>query len=356
MSNISDIVDVSINIEAPAADAASFGNMIIITPDPATAGSATMDGMIRITRADTLKAYGYETTDPVYIVASLAFSQNPRPSQIYVAGVDTGENSEETAASVLAAVNDGSWYGICLAGFTDSTDLTAVATWAEANEKLFGFTFTSNTAPIDISSLNRTFAVYGGSEVDGTTTAANEYASVALMAKCLGYVSGAETWALKTLNGIKPSALTDAQITAFDSGNITYYQTYGGVNVTLRGKVGSGEWIDIIRFRDWLKTQIQISVFNYLRENSKVAYNDSGITGVQNVILSVLKTGQENGGIDETRFDAEGNEEVAYSCSVPLASSISSSVKASRKLYGVTFVARLAGAIHAVAIEGSLVY
>ncbi len=45
-----------------------------------------------------------------------------------------------------------------------------------------------------------------------------------------------------------------------------------------------------------------------------------------------------------------------YTITVPLASEVSASDKKNRKLSGVSFTARLAGAIHETQIKGTLVY
>ena len=70
----------------------------------------------------------------------------------------------------------------------------------------------------------------------------------------------------------------------------------------------------------------------------------------------MLSLGQRRGGIAPTEYDEDGNKNLGYVIEVPLASQISANVKASRVLPDVKFTARLAGAIHAVEIKGSLTY
>ena len=80
---------------------------------------------------------------------------------------------------------------------------------------------------------------------------------MAWFCKCFNYEPGSETWALKTLNLIEPAILTGTDMQNMKEQNINYYTTYAGKNVTQGGKTLGGEWIDVIRFRDWLKNDMQ---------------------------------------------------------------------------------------------------
>ena len=93
-----------------------------------------------------------------------------------------------------------------------------------------------------------------------------------------------------------------------------------------------------------------------LINNDKVPYTDGGIALIESQVRAALLKGQRRGGIAPTEFDEDGNKNLGYSISVPKASGISANVKAQRVLRDVKFTARLAGAIHAVEIKGSLTY
>ena len=122
------------------------------------------------------------------------------------------------------------------------------------------------------------------------------------------------------------------------------------------GKTASGEWIDLIRFRDWLQNDMQVRVVNLLVTNKKIPYTDGGIGLVQNQMIASLKAGQQAGGIAPTEYDEDQNEIPGYVTKVPLAANLTAVQKASRKLKGVSFQARIAGAIHMVEINGNLTY
>ena len=94
---------------------------------------------------------------------------------------------------------------------------------------------------------------------------------------------------------------------------------YANRNVTIGGYTTSGEWIDIVRFRDWLKMEIQLNVFNVLRVNDKVPYTDKGISLIGNALNGTLQTAQNNGGIAPDEFDDDGNKYPGYVITLPSA-------------------------------------
>ena len=156
------------------------------------------------------------------------------------------------------------------------------------------------------------------------------------------------------VSGISPAKLTSAYIKKLEAANFSFVMNAASKNITQGGKTGGGEWIDVIRFRDWLQNDMQTRIVNLLVVNPKVAYIDNGIGLVENQMLASLKDGQKYGGIAPTEYDSDGNEIPGYTTSVPLAADISSTQKASRNLKDCRFSARLAGAIHAVEVKGCL--
>ena len=118
----------------------------------------------------------------------------------------------------------------------------------------------------------------------------------------------------------------------------------------------SGEWIDVIRFRDWLKNELQIRVFNALKVNRKVPFTDAGIGLIEGIMNAVLKEGQDIGGIAPTEYDDDYTPIYGYTVTVPRVSDLTESERKARKLTGCKWSARLAGAIHIVEISGNLTF
>ena len=143
-NNINDVVDVTIAIESPATDSASFSNLLLVVPKPTNAGDEEMNGVIVVQSAKDLTVFGYTSDDAAYKAVAVAFNQDMRPDEIYVIAREKTLEADETIADCLdRAVSVNKWYGFALVSYTTSSDLEAAAKWAEANGKLFGFTFTS---------------------------------------------------------------------------------------------------------------------------------------------------------------------------------------------------------------------
>lgn len=364
---LDDIVKCDIEISSPGSSDATFDSILLVVPGPASEGTQEIKGTTAISKADELLDYGYTTEDSAYIAATVAFSQNPAPSELYICvrKPKTGEEPEVTEyegiEDTLARANsEVSFYGIHLTSFKDGKDVQAAVKWAEANEKLFGFEYEkTEECPVQNFSYFRSFGEFSGS-AEGYDAeeqpVENGYAALAVMAKCFGYDPGTETWNLKENATIVPSKLTTAEKKGLNDKNINMFLRYAGTNCFIGGKTLGGEWIDVIRFRDWLKNELQIRVFNALKVNRKVPFTDAGIGLIEGTMDAVLKDGQDIGGIAPTEYDSDDNPVYGYTVSVPRASDLTEAERKSRKLTGCKWSARLAGAIHAVEISGNLTF
>lgn len=267
----------------------------------------------------------------------------------------------ETIAETMAAIvkYDNDWYGWALADRTPATILAAAA-WTESVRKLFGTavdeagsydpeTTTDTGYLLYNDNYYRTFWFYH-------EKAATDFPECAVFARCFAVLPGGETWALKKLAGVTTDGLTETQYNAITKKNGNTFERFRNISITQNGKVAAGEWIDVIRFRDWLQEEITVNVFNLLINRDKVPYTDEGIALIEARIRQALELGQQRGGIAPTEYDEDGNENLGFTVEVPLSSNISANQKASRVLTDVKFTARLAGAIHVVEIYGSLTY
>ena len=303
---------------------------------------------------------------------ALVISYPDPDSDVPVSGVadfpiDTPEEElEEPSVTISRALGMSGWYVLCTAG-VDPALYEDIAAYIETQEKMFCYTemdfFEAGEDGGNKPSVGtvyfRTMGIYGREttgQADEDVPEANWYMNVAAVAKWLNYSSGSETAAFKVLAGVYPSELTSTEMKALADANLNYFITVGNKNITMNGKVVGDEWADIIRFRDWLKNDMQVRVVNLFITRPKVPYTDSGISLVQNQMIASLKAGQDAGGIAEEEFDEDGNSIPGYTTSVPLAASLSASEKESRKLTKCTFKARLAGAIHFAELKGSLTY
>lgn len=353
MANLERIANVQISLNTGGISAEGFSTMLVVGTS-----TLTKNRVETYTSIDELTEAGYKDTDPIYIACASAFSQTPAPAVVKVGRrAESTEPLADTMAAIMA--EDSDWYGWILAS-TAPEDILAAAKWTEAHRKLLGIQSADteiidagNTSDIftQLQTLNY-FRTYGFYHANAET----ENLAAAIMARCFSINPGGETWALKPLAGISTDGLTETQYNTIVKKGGNTFERFRNRAVTQNGKVFGDEWIDVIRFRDWLAEEITVNVFNCLVNNDKVPYTDAGIALIENQIIAALKLGQARGGIAPDEYDEDGNRNQGWTVTVPRAASISANQKASRKLDDVKFTARLAGAIHQITIRGSLTY
>ena len=341
----------------------SLGSTITTTYDYANTGLTDpvdiLTELANVINADTSS----DVTANIQNGQLVIFSVTGVPFAVKVSDnlVSTAAPSTETIADCMAEIvaDDNDWYGVALMS-RNQDDILSMAAWTEAHRKLFGTAIAEEGAKVATNYTDtgyllmkenyfRTFWFYH-------KTADSDFPEVAVMARCFAISPGGETWANKRLAGVEGDGLTETEFNAIVGKNGNTFENFRNVAITQRGMVAAGEWIDIIRFRDWLQEEITTRVFDALVNTDKIPYTDAGIAIIENQIKSALELGQRRGGIAPDEEDENGNLNLGFVVTVPRASSISASQKASRILEDVTFTARLAGAIHAVEIKGNLTY
>ena len=267
----------------------------------------------------------------------------------------------DTVAADMAAIKqaDNAWYGLISSDRTKQVQLDFAA-WTETQEKLFGCA--SNEAAIlaqgvttdVISTLKntqyfRTFACYSGN-------ANTQYGDSAWMNKVFTLAPGSETWALKRLAAITPDNISATERnTVIGKGGNTFEYFQPTIALTSPGKTVAGEWIDVIRGRDWLKDIIQTNLVQMMTNRSKVPYTDAGIQLCAANLRKSLQQAVNAGFVAPDEIDVDGKTIPGFIVDAPISAEIDPLVKASRVLT-LGFQARLAGAIHVVNVNGSVGY
>lgn len=349
-NNLNDIVDVQIRIAAPATSMSGFESILIVGPQPVSRTQED-DTLGVYTSLEGVKAAGWTEGEAVYDAAAVAFSQQVKPSQIYVAAnVTTGDSPEPLSDTLERAAANTAWFIICPAGLAQEKN-EEIAKWAQAHEKMACFTVTDTESSLSVDTYRNSFEIYSPDKIE-----ADKYMNVAFAVSCLQYQPGSETWAFKTLAGVSPAELTATQMQKLKEANISYYTEYGNKYITQGGKTVDNEWIDVVRFTLWQQSFMQERIYNLFVTHPKIPYTDSGIAQVQNQMIYALKRGQAMGGIAPTEYDEDGNMIPGYTVTVPRARDLTQTERSSRELKNCKFTARLAGAIHYVEIHGVLEY
>lgn len=316
-----------------------------------------------VTSADELLDLGMKADHALYKAVNVAFAQKPATDVVYIGNRKSGEGDKSkvddwpTTLQAIRKEND-LWYGIAITS-RNPEDVLAVADWAESAEKLFGTVVSQDAfdgkntqdvaSQLKAKNMTHTFVL--------VSTHPEQFYEVALMSRCFTVYPGGETWANKELTVVTADELLESQYDAARKKNASTYEVFNGdFPLTQTGKVASGEWIDVIRFGDWLKAEMQADVVSALTNANKIPYTDEGIGIIKNAMLSSLALGRSRGGIAPDSLDENGEVLPSWVITAPLAREISGNNKGQRVLKDVGCKARLAGAIHNVEIAIQFVY
>ena len=142
-----------------------------------------------------------ERADPVGVAARVAFSQSPRPHEVYVAfmGDIVDKESEDPALQTVSAVLENAlavngWYCICPVGLADEK-VKEIIQWTETQNKLCGYIDKDPDKPIvDAGLYLRSFPFFPketADQLENDIPAENLYGmAVAAAVKAMNYRSG----------------------------------------------------------------------------------------------------------------------------------------------------------------------
>lgn len=275
--------------------------------------------------------------------------------------VDAPQGDAANIAADLTKINraNKAWYGFMLTERSDTLLLQA-AIWAEAQTKIF-FACSGSAAIWDAESdddiaSNLQKGQYFRTALIAHKEASDYYPEAAWMGRCFTIEPGGEVWALKVLSTIPPSDFSDTeQAVIWGKGANTYEQYSDNVYLTNPGKVSAGEWIDIIRGRDYAVDTIQKDMASAQIRAKKIPYTNPGIQICVNTVRGSLVKLQRAGVLAPDEVNSDGETVPGFQISYPNAADVDASTKATRRLY-LTFVGLLAGAIQITDITGTLAY
>lgn len=343
MSFLDRIVNVSISRAPIGVTSASLNRLLILGNTNKAEGVRT-----KLYSSLTEVAADFETTDPEYKAASLAFGQEVKPNDIMIGQV-LGNEEDFKDAYTNISLNSPDFYGVVVCT-KDATKIISVADLVEGDDKprILGVSTndvktlvqndTSHTAyKLKAKGYMRTFCAYNST--------ADAYTESAMFGKMFTKDPGSATWALKQVSGVTADVLSNAQLNTLSALNCNSYIKFSTLNALFHeGKMVGGEWIDVIQAIDYIKTNIQTEVFNVLLNADKVGFDDDGLTAIQSAINNPLVRAARLGIVDEK----------SISITMPALSDISATDRAARKLKGVKWECRVLHAIHAVDIKGTL--
>ena len=266
-------------------------------------------------------------------------------------------NPAQLMATIAAENTD--WYGFVDTDHNEA-EVLDFAAWAEASQKLFLAVLSSDdniTPPqTDVSSIAH--QLHNGSFFRTAwwwNPDPLEFTDVAITARSFTKYPGGETWANQRLNAVTATQLNEVTARNIHNKDGNTFEPFRNINISQRGRVAGGEWIDIIRFRDWLCEEIRINIFSHMIDN-RIPFTDPGIASIKVQINKALDLGVARGGIAPPEVNSNGDLVPSYTVTMPLSLNVPFNDKANRILRDCRFTARLTGAIHVVEVKGVLTY
>ncbi|WP_342577688.1 DUF3383 family protein [Psychrobacillus sp. FSL K6-2843] len=328
-------VTVIINIKKPSA-LTGLGTPLILAQKTG-APSFKIYGDI-----DGVKADFAESTD-TYKAARVAFKQGDT-STAKVA-IATYDGTEITAAQTLAKYYNEDWYFVSLATGTVA-DYIAISDVVEGEGfKLAAHTVDSieDLTTLSVKKYDRTFVMMHDK--------LNQYPHLALIGGHGSKPVGSITYKFKKLIGVDPAPYDATTLLAIHALNGFAYVAKNGNYQTSEGTLLSGEYIDVIHGKDWVKVNMEQAISTLFVNNDKISFDDVGIPQIEGEARTILEIGAQQGiiALDEAELPL-------YTLTAKRRSQTNAADRVERHYKGLSFSFELAGAIHETTVNGEMVY
>ncbi len=263
---------------------------------------------------------------------------------------DITANPTTEIATDLAAIRayDSDWYWLLLDSNSEA-EILAAAVWVETQPIIMMVT-TADTEATDSGVSND---VLSDLKTAGYTRTVGlyhhkpglQFAAAAWAGRIAAKTPGSYTAANKSLAGVDKSTLSDSQRTALKAKNGNYYVDVKGIGFTLDGRAASGRYIDITHGMDWFEIRTQERIVGMLANNDKIPYTDKGAELARAQVQAQILEGIAAGLIDG---------DSPWAVTVPRVADVNANDRTTRYLPDVKFNYVLQGAVHKVAIKGTV--
>lgn len=331
-------VTVSIDVLKPSGSVTSTNALLVVQKAGGFAYKEyTGDEAIEAIELD------FAATTEVFKMASALLRQNNRPEKVAIVGYDGTSGSADAAAAVVKDNFNQDWYYVALDSADTAAQIALVQALDERDNKIavLRVNDVADAQTLHAATIDRYYVLY--------TPETDEYIDAAFIGEYVADSAGSATAKFKQLEGITPVTLSFDEYNALEAANASSYVTKFGEPQTSGSKLGGGEFLDVVAGNDWMIAMLEQRVQFLYMKNRKISYEQAGANMIGAEVESVMKLGVENDIIAE---DAEGNG--MFNVIIPDVQAMSEADRASRKLRGVKFSYRLAGAIEEVDIKGQV--
>lgn len=298
-------------------------------------------------------ARDYSESSEVYKKAAFILNQgSSSPNKVAIAsyGTEDEDNEEQqqlsfsaksirTITDALEAYYYKGWHFLHLVNATSEETKTAGEFISRKDFKFLAVEATEFTELAQLKGQHRTILFYHPVE--------EELAAAALIGAVGSRLVGSVTYKFKKLEGISPQDFDANDLKQIHEAGAIAYVTKAGDPQTSEGKTASGEFIDVLHGKDWVKANLETRIQRNLAAAPKLPFGHDGISLIEMTATDVLIEGSNNGiiakdsdGIPMFEVNAFSREDAE-----PID-------RAERVYRGLSFNFDLAGAIHEVHVSG----
>lgn len=278
----------------------------------------------------------------------------------------------ETAVACVAEFDNRfgqSWYAAMLASSaTVNSDHLAVAAFIEATNTKHIYGVTTQEAgvlsSVDTSNIAFQLKALGYKRTFTQYSSSNPYAVCSALARILttDYTGNSTVITLmyKQEPGIVAESLSTTQVTALEACNANVFVNYNNSTAILqRGVCASGVFLDTVVGTDWLAVTLQNALYNlHYTSTTKIPQTDSGVHLQVTTCEAVCSQAVVNGLLAPGVWNSGGFGQLAqgdylpkgFYVYAPKVSTQDPALRAARKGVPIQIAAKLAGAIHEVAV------
>lgn len=331
-------IHVTIDIVKPA-EYVGFGKPLILAEK-----TGPLESPFKNYKNLTEVAVDFPESTEAYAKAKSVFAQKHRPASISIAAYDPAAvDGINTPVGILEKYYDNDWVFV-IAADAELAERISIADFVET--KRYKFFVTIAATPEDRTAFKtkgyeRTIVFYH--------TKADEHPDAALVGEVANQTVGSVTWKFKTLIGITPIDIQPDELTAIHEDGAIAYVMKAGKPQTSEGIVVSGEYIDVMHGKDWVKFNMEMEIQTALSNAPKVPYSNEGISLFEGAATTILRTATSQGIIDK---DDAGNP--LYTIVTKSRSEMPEEERKGRKYSGLSFSYKPEGAIHEGDIKGEI--
>lgn len=321
------IVNISVSSPAPLV---GLGRVLILTEK---VGAPSYKEYVSLEAL----ALDYADGTPAHSKAEVVFSQNNRPDVVAVATYETG-----APEASLNAFYNRAWHFVLLANDLGA-DQVKVADLVEGKDfKFFAAKVSDNAGREALANKKRTIIF--------DHDVAGEHLDAAAVGALGSRPVGSITWKFKGgLVGVAPRYLTEAELAEVEADNAIAYVYKAGKGQLSDGIEASGEFIDALHGKDFVKVDMENEIQYAMQNADKVPYDSRGIGLIDGAATTTLKRAYNQGIVAE-----KDDKTPDFTITTLSRDQVDAGERAARIYSGLSFSFGLAGAIHETNVKGEI--